>query len=859
MLLLPCRDCAGVCWGNATLDDCGYCTGPGTMLTYNWNLDCAGVCGGPFRSDSCGICQLPDEKGVVFEHRDCLGVCHGSAVLDECGDCYGESAFEFVGSSLDVCGVCGGQNSTCVGCDGSPASGVVIDSCGECGGNDCGCFKIDFIEPQWGPKSGGTVVLIHGAGFFLNDSNLVSFDFDPKTENCGAPRQIFGGESVSASCQFASGQNNAITADDVTILNQSTIRCVTKATTADLLFDLSVSIETGPRSNAVIFRYYDDALVAISGISPIDVEIDRTINVTFHGNDFEDTSSSVCFISGTAPCGMNTGEAPVVIEANYISKNEIVCTFPAASIPCEVTVQLSLDGQTSGVVQPGDLVFTYRFSAPQVELVNFSDDLSDLVIQFDRQVEQAGFKRPACSGIFNSEILVLLGEPRDEACYWANGLQEELVVRLPPSAVVTVRSQVSFRGGAIATRGQTYSYSISELDSFSINSSLSSVPPVAIINGPHSIPTCGDVEFTGIHSLNPGFGGMAYLWSVLTEDSTIPQYHDIISYLDSLDDNHVTISLTSSWFVSGMQYYLELVVVNSLGLESAPAVVPLMRDEGDARPQVFVLGQQVREIREGESVVIEANVFTPHCSLQSYQFEFEWQLYQITDKRRGILSMISLSSLPSSSPILYLPPSILSPSSSFLASLTVTDPSALFTEIVNVSISVSPRETRAIVHGGDRVHSINRILVLDARESTYNPSLAPPTFTWSCNVIGSGGPCYNQTIATPTPIIIPSSDLISIPGSDLVQGLTYNFTVTVSQTDSIESSSSVAILVTNTTPPIVEVIRGDIGYVTSQEVVIRGLVYSSAPVTSVVWETIDTGGKYIVNDIWSTKCPLQSL
>ena len=835
-----------MCWGNATVDDCGYCTGPGTMLTYNWNLDCARVCGGPFRSDTCGICQLPDENGVVIEHRDCLGVCQGSAILDECSDCYGESAFEFVGSSVDVCGVCGGQNSTCVGCDGSPASGVVVDSCGECGGNDCGCFKIDFIEPQWGPKSGGTVVLIHGAGFFLNDSNLVSFDFDPQNENCGAPREIFGGESVSASCQFASGQNNAITADDVTILNQSTIRCVTKATTADFLFDLSVSIETGPRSNAVIFRYYDDDLVAISGISPVDVEIDQMINVTFHGNDFEDTASSVCFVYDTVPCGMNTGEAPVVIKANYISKNEIVCTFPAAGIPCEVRVQLSLDGQTSGVVQPGELVFTYRFSAPQVELVNFSDDLADIVIQFDRQVEQGGSEgsQPACSEIFNTETLAVLGEPRDEACYWANSLQEKLVVRLPSSAQVTIHSQVSFRDGAIATRGQMYSYSISELDSFSINFSLDSVPPVAIINGPHSIPTCGDVEFTGIHSLNPGFGGMSYLWSVLTEDSTIPQYHDIIRYLDTLDDNQVTISLTSSWFVNEVQYYLRLVVVNSVGLESPPAVVPLVRDERDTRPQVFVLGHQVREITEGESVVIEADVFIPHCSLQSYQFDFEWQLYQITDERRGILSMISLSSLPSSSPILYLPHTILSHSSSFLASLTVTDPSMLYSETINVSISVSPREPRAIVHGGDRVHSVSRTLVLDARESMYNPSLAPPTFTWSCNVIGSGGPCYNQTIATPTPIIIPSSDLVSIPGSDLVQGLNYNFTVTVSQTDSIKSSYSVAILITNATPPIVEVIRGEIGDVTSQKVVIQGLIYSSTPVTSVVWETVDIGGKH---------------
>lgn len=42
----------------------------------------------------------------------------------------------------DSCGVCNGDNSTCLGCDGVPASGLVADVCGECNGtitdpNDC--------------------------------------------------------------------------------------------------------------------------------------------------------------------------------------------------------------------------------------------------------------------------------------------------------------------------------------------------------------------------------------------------------------------------------------------------------------------------------------------------------------------------------------------------------------------------------------------------------------------------------------------------------------------------------------------------------------------------------------------------
>ena len=838
------------------MDDCGYCTGPGTMLTYNWNLDCTGVCGGPFRSDSCDICQLPDEEGDVVEHRDCQGVCYGSAVVDECGDCYGELSSEFVGSALDICGVCGGQNLTCVGCDGTPASGVVVDACGVCGGNDCGCFKIDSIEPQWGPKSGGTEVLIRGAGFFLNDSTLVSFEFDPQSENCGAPREIFGSESVSASCQFASGQNNAITADDVTIVNQSMIRCITKATTADLIFDLSVSIETGPRSNSVVFRYYDDALVTINEMTPTDVEIDQAVNISFHGDGFEDTSSSVCFLYNIEPCGMEAGVAPLVITANYITESEIVCALPPATLPCAVKVQLSLDGQQSGVVNPGDMVFIYRYSAPQVELVYFSDDLSDLIIQFDRSAERAGSgpSEPVCSALVSSSTAALLGS--EALCYWATSLQYFLVVHLPPSAQITIDSEISFRAGALTTRGQTYSYPISDLESFPINSGLHSVLPVAIINGPHSIPTCGDVTFTGIHSLNPGYRGMSYRWSVLTEDSTIPQYHNNINYLDSLEEGEDSISLSSAWFVSGVEYYLQLVVVNSAGLESTPDIIPLVGREGEMDPQLYVVGRDVREIGESEGVILEGAVFIPDCSSEPHPFSFQWQLYQITDQQRGTQSAVDLLTLPVSSPILYLPPSLLSPSSSYIASLTKS--SSSHSETVNVSVHVAAIAPRAIIHGGDRVISVSGVLVLDARGSVMDhTSQTTPIFLWSCNVIGSGEPCYNQSRATPTPMTVPASDLVSIPGSNMRPGLTYNFTVTLSQTPSIKSHSSVAISVTNTTPPIVEVAVGRGEDVTSREVVIRGLVYSNTPVASVSWESVHIDGRYrlVCLSVCPSVCP----
>lgn len=40
----------------------------------------------------------------------------------------------------DQCGVCFGNSTTCLGCDGIPASGLVFDNCFVCGGNGATCF-----------------------------------------------------------------------------------------------------------------------------------------------------------------------------------------------------------------------------------------------------------------------------------------------------------------------------------------------------------------------------------------------------------------------------------------------------------------------------------------------------------------------------------------------------------------------------------------------------------------------------------------------------------------------------------------------------------------------------------------------
>lgn len=223
-------DCAGMCFGNATIDDCGDCTGPGTGLYFNQNLDCTGVCDGPFAADSCGICQLPGEGGVVVENRDCAGVCFGDARLDMCGVCYDGSTNVSANSTVDVCGVCNGDSTSCFGCDDVVNSGRTVDRCGTCDGNNCGCFKIDFITPERGPRTGGTEITIYGAGFFLNDSSIPGYSFEPESDNCGAPLRFPSGESISIACRFLTANSEQQLRGFSTPMDQSSIRCITEST-----------------------------------------------------------------------------------------------------------------------------------------------------------------------------------------------------------------------------------------------------------------------------------------------------------------------------------------------------------------------------------------------------------------------------------------------------------------------------------------------------------------------------------------------------------------------------------------------------------------------------------------------------
>ena len=826
-------------------------------MLVNQNLDCTGICGGPFVADSCGICQLPDEDGSIAENRDCAGICFGEARLDVCGVCYGGTTGIGANVTIDSCGICSGDNSTCIGCDGVVNSNKIVDRCGSCGGNNCGCFQIDFISPTRGPRTGGTSVTVHGAGFFLNDSSLLRFNFSSESENCGAPNRDPFGESIPVTCLFTAQAAQQLQAP-ATVVDQNTIRCLTESSARFNAFipafSLQVRVGAGagrPFSNAVTFYYDDYSEIRVFEVMPNNTSINQNPTVLFVGQSFLNSSVSACRIYSFTSCvaqPRNT-EDPVTIPMTYINSSVVSCQLPAAERPCRVAIRLSFDGQESGTEIPGvstGLQFTYMFSAPEIQSIYFLNDLSRLIIQFDRQVETVPGTPLSCQNIFSEETHTLIGG-FTSSCYWSDNRQKAISVSLPPFATVQIGSEISFIEGVIQTRGQVYSYTVPSLPIL-VDESLNAVRPIAILTGPHSIPACGRVNFTAADSLYPGYGGFRYSWSVFVEDSSIEGFETILTYLDSLSLTSVSISLDVEVFASNMQYYLELYVVNSIGLQSEPQIRLLEKDSGPL-PQIYILGSPERVIYPGENVLVESQVNILQCAAAT-ELSFNWQLFRIVDKRRQILAEEDLSNVHSQSADILIPAEYFTTNTSYTLRLTVR--TAQDSSIVNVTIEVLPYSLQARIHGGDRIVSQNRTVVLDARASQLFPNAQNASFVWSCNTVGLLGPCYNQSESLQTPIAISFVNFTTIPAKDLQPGRIYNFTLRLTQ-ESFTSFASATIEIASSRPPIVEILVPTSEFLSSQPLTLQGLVYSNLSTEDVHWECLQLPGmKLIVNCVYFT-------
>ena len=230
------QDCAGECYGDAEIDECGGCDGSGFNeygCCGDETLNADGCCGDlePNCLGQCGGAEIP---------LDCAGVCGGTATEDCNGDCNGT-----VGIAEGACN-CEGDlpneddQCTCDGLLGFPgyncdnecmlpldcwnACGglAVIDECGNCGGlgaiYECGCNPL----PQGACNCSGenvssgcelpnnTLSLVDGYVFYNSDTEIAGFQFD-----------VVGADLISASGGAAEDAEFTVSNSSSTILGFS--------------------------------------------------------------------------------------------------------------------------------------------------------------------------------------------------------------------------------------------------------------------------------------------------------------------------------------------------------------------------------------------------------------------------------------------------------------------------------------------------------------------------------------------------------------------------------------------------------------------------------------------------------------
>eukprot|EP01083_Nonionella_stella_P128787 390331_1 len=128
------KDCAGVCYGPAQIDECGVCL---QLSSHEWNscigcnglinttYDCKGTCGGTYAINPCGYCKDTRHHEFLTFGVDCEGGCSTTLRRDECDNCLEESSTEW---------------NNCLGCDLKPNSNYKLNPCGRC---------ILFTDPNW--------------------------------------------------------------------------------------------------------------------------------------------------------------------------------------------------------------------------------------------------------------------------------------------------------------------------------------------------------------------------------------------------------------------------------------------------------------------------------------------------------------------------------------------------------------------------------------------------------------------------------------------------------------------------------------------------------------------------------------
>ena len=562
---------------------------------------------------------------------------------------------------------------------------------------------------------------------------------------------------VQVSCIFFDNTAKEINLPAVTYTDQSKIICRTpeESITGDfyVLIQFEDILNNVPQPRTPIntsiplsFFYNSVFQLSVESASSSTSLVGVETNLFFDVINFEYFPELSCIIIGFSSCGVSFTDI-YVVNSLFIHSGKIMCVIPAAEYPCQVSISVSINDQTAGIIPKRDFPFTFLHPQPVVTQSRLQHNLDSILIQFDQQLFLTTDISNGCSSLFHTTTLTLLG---NSLCSFIGTSNKYVLIQLTTDALLNYNSELVWKENSIYAISETNSFPLSIPTNFQIITSLPN--PISVISGPELIPFSGSAYFSAKLSYNCGYKPFTFSWDIRASNLDI-DISEVSRKLSQLDSSSDILVLDSSDFTAGEFYTLILSVTNSFGVSSQISEKVFVKNLFPTYP-ITLVSHPVDIFYSDQEFYFYVLIDYPISDIDKYSFVYSWKIEQVLVSNEKI--GINLNSLISSSNALFLPSDYLQANFNYRISVSISFIELSRTEIVSKEIYVGTPSPISIISGGDRQIGFNQGLQIDASNSIQHTGL----FDWECFDSLTWLPCTNAVNGLTNVLELDTSSLI---------------------------------------------------------------------------------------------------
>ena len=620
--------------------------------------------------------------------------------------------------------------------------------------------QVTRLTPTFVLSGEETYITVDGAGFFFKPDPL-----SPTQHTDGSYLPLCGGIRqypdmdlfVEVSCIFFDNEAREVNLPAVTYTDQSSIICKTPADSITGDFYVLIQFEDilnnaaqprTPINTSIPLNFFDNNVFQLSVVSAssssslIGVEVDLFFDVI----NFEYFPELSCIIIGFSSCGATYTDT-YVVDALFIHSGKIMCTIPAAEYPCQVSISVSINDQTAGIIPQRDFPFTFLHPQPVVIQSRLQQNLDSILIQFDQSLFTTTDISNGCSALFHVTTLSLLG---NSLCSFIGTSNEYILIQLSTDAVLSFDSELVWKENSIYAISETNSFPLSTPTNIQLTSSIRN--PIAVISGPESVPFSGSTYFSAKLSYNCGYKPFLYSWDIRASNLDI-DLSEVSRKLSQLDPSSDILVLDSSDLTAGEFYTLILSVTNSFGISSEISEKVFVKNLFSTYP-IILLSHPVDIFYSDQEAYFYVILDYPIGDVDRFSFVYNWKIEQVLVSNEKV--GINLNSLISNANALFLPSDYLQANSNYQISVSVSFIELSRVETVSKEIFVDAPSPVSIISGGNRQIGFNQDLQIDASNSIQHTGL----FDWECFDTFTMLPCTNSATGLTGVLELNTSSLV---------------------------------------------------------------------------------------------------